>query len=287
MKAIVEVRQAFLESLYLSIYSFRCSPLDLYPKISVMTSFRKHVSQRVLRKAPRKARKSSMDNTLNDRIFKQKLVCRLKWSRSFSLCNQIYWNWSRNARTSKSFRFVTCSDLSSRPVTVPLPTQDRFAICCLLLSCEQDRSKQQIAKRSCVGGGTVTLTVYMPANWFSCRTLPLACLWGPEFSKDAIWDLRETTLRKWCPGVRRFVLKLVRLIPIRPSGPHSICPKFGSIAPYSPYSRRHFRTSSSTSPPSLTSQIQNEAIHRAISEKCGTAMWPPSTNQIACNKSLM
>ena len=107
----------------LSIYSFRWSPLDLYPKMSAMTSFRKRVSQRVLRKAPRKARESSMDNTLNDRIFKQKLVCRLKWSRSFSLCNQIYWNWSRNARTSKSFRFVICSDLSSRPV----PSEARAA----------------------------------------------------------------------------------------------------------------------------------------------------------------
>ena len=99
-----------------SIYSFRWSLLDLYPKISAMTSFRKRVSQRVLSKAPRKARESSMDNILNDRIFKQKLVSRLKWSRSFSLCNQIYWNWSRNARTSKSFRFVIRSDLSSRPV---------------------------------------------------------------------------------------------------------------------------------------------------------------------------
>ena len=76
-------------------------------------------------------------------------------------------------------------------------------------------------------------------------------------------DLRETTLRKWCPGVRRFVLKLVRLIPVRPT---FYLPKLGSIAPYSPYSRRHFRTSSSTSLPSLTPQIQNEAIHRAISE---------------------
>ena len=37
------------------------------------------------------------------------------------------------------------------------------------------------------------------------------------------------------------------------------------FAPYSPYSRRHFRTSS-TSPTSLTSEIQNEAIHRAISK---------------------
>ena len=46
-------------------------------------------------------------------------------------------------------------------VTVPPPTQDHFAICCLLLSCldKQDRSKQQIAKRSCVGGGTVTLHI--------------------------------------------------------------------------------------------------------------------------------
>ena len=33
-----------------------------------MTSFRKRVSLRVLRKAPRKARESNMDNTLNDRI---------------------------------------------------------------------------------------------------------------------------------------------------------------------------------------------------------------------------
>ena len=71
--------------------------------------------------------------------------------------------------------------------------------------------------------------------------------------------LRETTLRN--QAVRRFVLKLVRLMLVRPT---FYLPQV-RFAPYSPFSRRHFRTSS-TSPTSLTSKIQNEAIHRAISE---------------------
>ena len=93
-----------------------------------MTSFRKRVSLRVLHKAQRKARESSMDNTLNERIFKQKLVCRLKWSRSFSLCNQIYWNWSRNAQINKPFWFVNCSYLSQKLVC-RLKWSRSFSLC--------------------------------------------------------------------------------------------------------------------------------------------------------------
>ena len=63
--------------------------------------------------------------------------------------------------------------------------------------------------------------------------------------------------------------------PFRPKAgsPHASSPPhiLSARSSVRPYSRRHFRTSS-TSPTSLTSQIQNEAIHRAISEKCGTAM---------------
>ena len=93
-------------------------------------------------------------------------------------------------------------------------------------------------------------------------------LWAPESSNRIFqgrdnWGLRETTLQKWSfhPGVRRLVLKLVRLMLVRPA---FYLPQV-RFAPYSPYSRRHFRTSS-TSPTSLTSEIQNEAIQRAILE---------------------
>ena len=82
-------------------------------------------------------------------------------------------------------------------------------------------------------------------------------LWGPDFPRTR--GLRETTL--WNPGVRRFVQKLVRLMLVRPT---FYLPQV-RFAPYSPFSRRHFRTSL-TSPTWLTSEIQNEAIHRAISE---------------------
>ena len=88
-------------------------------------------------------------------------------------------------------------------------------------------------------------------------------LWGPEFVNRIFQGrrgLRETTLRN--PGVRRSVLKLVRLMQVRPT---FYLPQV-RFAPYSPFNRRHFHTSS-TSPTSLTSEIQNEAIHRAISEK--------------------
>ena len=87
-------------------------------------------------------------------------------------------------------------------------------------------------------------------------------LWGPEFVNrnfPRTRGLRETTLRN--PGIRRFVLKLVRLTLVRPP---FYLPQV-RFAPYSPFSRRHFRTST-TSPTSMTSEIQNEAIHRAISE---------------------
>ena len=98
----------------------------------------------------------------------------------------------------------------------------------------------------------------MPAMWFSCTTLPLGTgVRQQNFPRTR--GLRETTLRN--PGVRRFVLKLVRLMLVRPT---FYLPQV-RFATYSPYSRRHFRTSS-TSPTSLTSEIQNEAIHRAISE---------------------
>ena len=98
----------------------------------------------------------------------------------------------------------------------------------------------------------------MSAKWFSCTTLPLGTgVCQQNFPRTR--GLRETTLRN--PGVRRFVLKLVRLMLVRPT---FYLPQV-RFAPYSPFSRRNFRTSS-TSPTSLTSEFQNEAIHRAISE---------------------
>ena len=111
-----------------------------------------------------------------------------------------------------------------------------------------------------IGDNSWTIGLQVTLNLLSiCQRsgfLVQLSLWGPEFV-NRIFQGREVCGRQ-LPGVRRFVLKLVRLMLVRPT---FYLPQV-RFAPYSPYSRRHFRTS----PTSLTSEIQNEAIHRAISE---------------------
>ena len=92
--------------------------------------------------------------------------------------------------------------------------------------------------------------------------------------------MRETTVRN--PGVRRFVLKA--------GSPHASSSHFLSA----PSSVRPIFSVQST-PFSYVFNVADVTDVRNSKRgyspcnigKCGTAMWPPSTNQIACNKSLM